>query len=87
VQARRNLDATAAQVDVVTSAWAEAQEALAQAGTRYRTGVAPITEVLDVQAATTAARLALLTARRDHAVARAALDFYYGAFDYGAHDR
>jgi outer membrane protein TolC len=87
VQARRNLDATAAQVDVVTSAWAEAQEALAQAGTRYRTGVAPITEVLDVQAATTAARLALLTARRDHAVARAALDFSYGAFDYGAHDR
>jgi outer membrane protein len=81
VQARRNLDAAAAQVEVAASAWTEAEEALAQARTRYRTGVAPITELLDVQAATTAAHLSLLTAQRDHAVARAALDFAYGAFD------
>jgi outer membrane protein len=81
VQARRNLDAAAAQVQVASAAWTEAEEALAQALTRYRTGVSPITELLDVQAATTAAHLSLLSAQRDHAVARAALDFAHGAFD------
>jgi outer membrane protein len=87
IQARRNLVAAAERVGVATAAWTEAQEALAQAHTRYRTGVAPITELLDVQAATTGARLSLLSAQRDHAVARAALDFAFGFFDHGAFDR
>jgi outer membrane protein len=86
VQARRNLEAADQRVDVAAAASAEAQEALSQARTRYRTGVAPITELLDVQAAATAARLSLLTAQRDLAVARAALDFAYGSND-GATDR
>jgi outer membrane protein len=81
LQARRNVAAAAGQVEVAAGAYAEAEAALAQASTRYRTGVAPITELLDVQAATTAAHLSLLTAQRDHAVARAALDFAHGAFD------
>jgi len=86
-QARRSLQAAAERVSVATAAWAEAQEALAQARTRYRTGVAPISELLDVQAATTATRLLLLTAQRDHAVASAALDFAHGDFDHGAFER
>jgi len=81
VQARRMLDAAAERVSVAAAARAEALEALGQARTRYRTGVAPITELLDVQAGTTAAHLSLLTAQRDHAVASAALDFAHGAFD------
>lgn len=81
LQARRNVNAASQRVDVAAAAWVEALEALEQARTRYQTGVAPITELLDVQAATTAARLSLMTAQRDHAVARAALDFAYGAFD------
>jgi outer membrane protein TolC len=81
IQARRNVDAAAERVDVADAAQAEAAEALEQARTRYRTGVAPITELLDVQAAATAAHLSLLTAQRDLAVARAALDFAYGATD------
>lgn len=81
LQARRDVAAASQRVDVAAAAWSEALEALEQARTRYRTGVAPITELLDVQAATTAARLSLMNAQRDHAVARAALDFAYGAFD------
>jgi outer membrane protein TolC len=81
VQARRNLEAAAERVTVAAAARAEAEEALAQARTRYRTGVAPITELLDVQAAGTSAHLSFLTAQRDLAVARAALDFAYGATD------
>ncbi|MGE0161238.1 MAG: TolC family protein [Gemmatimonadales bacterium] len=81
VQALRTLEAAAGRVSVAAAAWTEAQEALGQARTRYRTGVAPISELLDVQAAATATRLSLLTAQRDHAVAGAALDFAYGAFD------
>jgi outer membrane protein TolC len=87
VQARRTLQAAAERVRVTAAAWDEAQDALEQARTRYRTGVAPITELLDVQAATTAAHLSMVSAQRDHAVARAALDFAYGAFDHGAFDR
>ena len=81
VQAERMLAAATERVAVANSAWQEAQEALEQARLRYRTGTAPITELLDVQAATTATRLSLLSAQRDHAVAAAALDFALGAFD------
>ncbi|MDH4046379.1 MAG: TolC family protein, partial [Gemmatimonadota bacterium] len=59
----------------------EAREALSQAELRYRTGAAPITELLDVQAAATAASLNHLTARRDLLLAQAALDFAYGVHD------
>ena len=55
--------------------------ALEQARLRYRTGTAPITELLDVQAATTNATLSELAARRDLMVAHAALDLAYGVFD------
>jgi outer membrane protein len=81
LQAQRMLRAATERVSVATSAWQEAQEALDQAQLRYRTGTAPITELLDVQAATTATRLSLLSAQRDEAVAAAALDFAFGAFD------
>ena len=56
-------------------------EALEQAQLRYSTGISPITELLDVQAAATAATLQLLEARRDLFVARAALDLAYGVND------
>ena len=75
------LTATEQRVRVASDAWREAQAALDQAQLRYRTGTSPISELLDVQAATTAARLSLTSAQRDHAVARAALDFAFGAFD------
>lgn len=81
LQARRTLSASAQRVTVAASAWEEAVAALEQAELRYRTGSSPITELLDVQAATTSARLTLMSARRDHAVARAALDFAFGALD------
>jgi len=81
LQAQRMLEAAAQRVTVATSAWQEAVTALDQARLRYRTGTSPITELLDVQAATTSARLSLLSAQRDHAVAAAALDFAFGAFD------
>jgi len=81
LQSQRMLSAAIERVSVATSAWQEAQEALGQAQLRYRTGTAPITELLDVQAATTATRLSLLSAQRDQAVAAAALDFAFGAFD------
>jgi outer membrane protein TolC len=68
-------------VSVAASADAEGAEALEQARLRYRTGAAPITELLDVQAAATAATLQLLEARRDLFVALAALDFAYGVND------
>lgn len=81
LQAQRMLAAATERVTVATSAWQEALEALEQARLRYSTGTAPITELLDVQAATTATRLSLLSAQRDQAVAAAALDFAFGAFD------
>src|SRR6266511_3442394 len=68
-------------VAVATDALREATEALAQAELRYRTGAAPITEVLDVQAALTNAQLDLLAARHDVLVLRGAYDFANGAFD------
>lgn len=66
---------------VAQDALREATEALAQAELRYRTGAAPITEVLDVQAALTNARLDLLAARHDVLVMRSAYDFANGALD------
>jgi outer membrane protein len=80
-QTQRMLLAAAERVAVATSADSEAQEALEQARLRYRTGAAPITELLDVQAAATSAALNLLSARRDLFVAQAALDFAYGVND------
>jgi len=79
--ARRMLAAARERVEVATSADAEGAEALDQARLRYRTGAAPITELLDVQAAATAATLQLFEARRDMFVALAALDFAYGVND------
>ena len=79
--AERMLAAATERVSVATAADAEGTAALEQARLRYRTGAAPITELLDVQAAATAATLQLLEARRDLFVALAALDFAYGVND------
>jgi outer membrane protein TolC len=79
--AERMLAAATERVSVASAADAEGAEALEQARLRYRTGAAPITELLDVQAAATAATLQLLEARRDLFVALAALDFAYGVND------
>ena len=79
--AERKLAAARASVVVAQRAAAEAAEALDQARLRYRTGAAPITELLDVQAAATNATLDLLAARRDALVAGAALNFAYGVND------
>lgn len=81
LQAERMLAAAREGAAVAERAEAEAREALDQARTRYRTGTAPITELLDVQAAATAATLNLLTARRDLVLAQAALAFAYGVND------
>jgi outer membrane protein TolC len=77
----RMLVAAAERVAVATAADIEGAEALEQAQLRYSTGTSPITELLDVQAAATAATLQLLEARRDLFVARAALDLAYGVND------
>jgi len=66
---------------VAARATQEARVALDQALLRYRTGTAPITELLDVQAAATNATLTELAARRDLLVAHAALDLAYGVYD------
>jgi outer membrane protein TolC len=79
--AERLLGAARQGAVVAERAEGESREALAQAELRYQTGVAPITELLDVQAAATTATLNLLTARRDVLLAQAALDFAYGAHD------
>jgi outer membrane protein TolC len=80
--AERMLQAARDGAAVAGRAETEAREALTQAQVRYRTGAAPITELLDVQAAAMTATLNLLTARRDLLLAHAAL-----AFAYGVHDR
>ncbi len=79
--AHRYLTAAEERVEVAAAVRDEANAALAQAELRYQQGQSPITELLDVEAATTAAHLNLLAARRDLFVARAALDFAYGVFD------
>jgi len=81
ISAERMLEAARAGAEVAGRAELEAREALAQAQVRYRTGAAPITELLDVQSATTQATLNLATARRDVLLAEAALAFAYGAYD------
>lgn len=80
-QARRSYVAALDRVNVAAAARDEAEEALGQAEVRYRTGVAPITELLDVRAALTAMTLNLLGARYEALVANAAVEFAYGAFD------
>ncbi len=80
-EASRMLEAARGRVTVASAAETEAHAALDQARLRYETGAAPITELLDVQAAQTAATLNHLSARRDLFVAAAALDLAYGAYD------
>jgi len=80
-QAADMLQAAREQVAVAAAAEADAQVALDQARLRYRTGASPITELLDVQAAATAATLTHLAARHDLFVAAAALDLAYGVND------
>lgn len=79
--AERMLRAARDGAAVAARAEGESAEALAQAQVRYRTGTAPITELLDVQTAATTATLNLLTARRDLLLAQAALAFAYGVYD------
>jgi outer membrane protein TolC len=81
LQARRMLEAARQGADVAARAAEEARVALGQAQTRYTSGTAPITELLDVQAASTNATLSELSARRDLLLAHAALDLAYGVFD------
>jgi outer membrane protein TolC len=81
LQSRRMLEAAREGAEVATRAAAEAEVALDQARLRYRTGTAPITELLDVQAASTNATLMKISAWRDLTVAHAALDLAYGVFD------
>lgn len=81
VKARRLVAAAGERVTVAEAGNDEALQALEQAELRYQTGTAPITELLDVQAAQTAASLNMHAARHDLFVARAALDFAYGAYD------
>jgi outer membrane protein TolC len=80
-EASRLFEAAREGAAVAAVAAAEAAEALEHASLRYRTGAAPITELLDVEAAAVVARLNLLAARRDLFVAQAALDFAYGVND------
>ncbi len=81
LQARRMLEAAQERANVTVRAAAEARTTLEQARLRYRTGTAPITELLDVQAAATNATLSELAARSDLLIAYAALDLAYGVFD------
>jgi outer membrane protein len=81
LQARRMVGAAQERARVAAAATQEAQIALEQARLRYHQGISPITELLDVQAATTNATLSELAARRDLLVAHAALDLAYGVYD------
>jgi outer membrane protein TolC len=80
-QALRMVEAAEERARVAGGAAQEAAVALEQARLRYRTGTSPITELLDVQAATTNATLSEIAARRDLLLAHAALDLAYGVFD------
>jgi outer membrane protein len=81
LEAERMLAAARGGAEIAARAEAEAAVALAQAQVRYRTGAAPITELLDVQTAATDAALNLLTARHDLLLAQAALELAYGVHD------
>jgi outer membrane protein len=80
-QSERLHAAALRRLDVARAARAEAVEALQQAALRYRTGTAPVTELLDVAAALTTADLDLLAASHDALVTAALLDFANGVFD------
>lgn len=80
-QSERLHAAALRRLDVASAARTEATEALRQATLRYRTGTAPVTELLDVQAALTTADLDLLAASHDVLVTAALLDFANGVFD------
>jgi outer membrane protein TolC len=80
-QSQRLHTAALHRLSVARAARAEAGEALQQAALRYRTGTAPVTELLDVQAALTTADLDLLTASHDVLVTAALHDFTNGVFD------
>ncbi|HEX9730098.1 MAG TPA: TolC family protein [Gemmatimonadales bacterium] len=79
--ARRLVDAASQGVGIASRAHGEAAAALDHARLRYRTGAAPITELLDVHAAATAAHLNLLAARHGLLVANAALELAHGVYD------
>jgi len=81
LRAARFLAAALESVAVAARSDAEARSALDQARLRYRTGTSSITELLNVQTATTSTTLGLFQARRDLLVAHAALDFAYGVYD------
>jgi len=81
LEAARFLEAAIEGLAVADRAEAESRIALDQAELRYRTGQSPVSELLDVQTATTEARLRLVTARRDVLVADAALRFARGDDD------
>jgi outer membrane protein TolC len=81
LQASRMLEAARQGAEVAARAAEEARVALEQARARYASGTAPITELLDVQAAYTNVTLSELSARRDLLLAHAALDLAYGVFD------
>jgi outer membrane protein TolC len=80
-EARRMVASARAGAAVAGGAELEGAEALEQARLRYRTGSAPITELLDVQAAATQAVLTHQSAQRDLLLALALLDFAYGVHD------
>lgn len=79
--AERSLVAAREKVEVAERGRDEAREALEQARLRYSTGVSAITELLDVEAAFTAAELNLSAARHGLLMAAAVLEFAYGVND------
>ncbi|MDH5804005.1 MAG: TolC family protein [Gemmatimonadota bacterium] len=81
VSAERLREAAQNRVAIAERAFQESIDALGQAEVRYRTGVSSISELLDVEAAHTAARLNMLAARHDLLVADASFEFAIGAFD------
>jgi outer membrane protein len=81
LQALRMLEAAERGAEVAARAAEESRVAMEQARARYAAGTAPITELLDVQAAATNAHLSEMSARRDLILAHAALDLAYGVFD------
>jgi outer membrane protein TolC len=79
--ARRHVEAARRGAEIAAQAEAEAVTALEQSEERYRQGISPITELLDVEAARTDAALQHLSSLRDLYVAQAALAFAYGELD------
>ncbi len=73
-QARLNLDEAAARLDTTVKAVAQAEESLQLIKERYRNGLALFTQVLDAEAALTAARQRRAAAETDALIAGAALE-------------